>query len=141
MNTKKSKKIVLGLVGAVLLLVLVLFWLLPGVRVVGPLARFQVKEDFYLYDIETEEILGTVPVTLKGFFERFTGTFRGTACIEGYELQYPRNKYFGHIDGDEVSIRLHDSEMVYKGTQQWDTFYGKHNYNIRVCRNYENRIV
>ena len=141
MSTKKTKKIVIGLIGAALLLVILLFWLLPGVRVIGPLARFQVKEDFYLYDMETETIIGTVPMTLQGFFEEFTGTFRGTACIEGYELQYPRDKYSGQMDGDEIVFWLHDSEMTYKGSQQWDTFYGKHNYYIRVCRNHENRIV
>lgn len=137
----KTKKIVIGLIGAALLLAILLFCLLPGVRVIEPLARFQVKEDFYLYDMETEEIIGTVPVTLQGFFEEFTGTFRGTACIEGYELQYPRDKYSGQMDGDEIVFWLDDSEMTYKGSQQWDIFYGKHNYYIRVCRNHENRIV
>ena len=63
--------------------------------------------------METEEIIGTVPVTLQGFFEEFTGTFRGTACIEGYELQYPRDKYSGQMDGDEIVFWLPDSEMTY----------------------------
>lgn len=134
---KKYAGMCLGVVVAAVLL----FVLLPGVRIVGPFARLNVDEEFYLYDMETEEIIGTVPVTLKGYFENITGKFYGTVCVGGYELQYPQKWYNAHIGKDEVVFWVHDTEMVYNGQQNWDNFYGDYNYYVRVCRNHGNGIV
>ena len=102
MEKKSRKKIGIIVVVATLLTAVLLFAFLPGVRVVGPFARINVDEEFYLYDLESEEIIGTVPVTLNGYFENITGKFHGTVCVEGYELQYPQESYGGHIGKDEV---------------------------------------
>ena len=64
-----KKNILIIIIILLAVVFVLLFVLLPGVRIVGPFARFNVDEEFYFYDMETEEIIGTVPVTLNGYFE------------------------------------------------------------------------
>ncbi len=134
---KKNVFIVLGFVAVILFV----FFVCPGVRIIGNCAYFNVDEEFYLYDVENEEIIGTVPVEIKGFYEGFTNTFRGTACAQGYELEYPDPKNYGHLDQEELVFRMNDSEIVFNEYSDFEFLYGKYNYHINVRRNYENRII
>ncbi len=97
MRQKNTKKIVIGIVAVVLLVVVLLFlaYQIPGVHFLGKLLHVNVEEEFYQYDVNGE-LIGTIPVKFKGLLNgavksgtrRKQQDFRGTVEVEGYELQY-----------------------------------------------------
>jgi len=92
MNAKKTKKLVLGIIVAVVLVVALLFFAhqIPGVHFLGKQIHVNVEEEFYQYDVEGQ-LIGTIPVKFKGLLNGAADNrkdFDGTVEVEGYELQY-----------------------------------------------------
>ena len=158
-KAKKAKKVTVGVIAVLLLVVVLLFFAyqIPGVHFLGKLVHVNVEEEFYQYDMNGE-LIGTIPVKFKGLLNGAvkSGTrkkqqdFRGTVEVEGYALQYmedwmPDEQIINATvlyddEGGYVHLLINGMKSVVEHNIP-KYLYSDYNYNITICKKESDAII